>query len=600
MENRRLLLAVFLSALVLIVWYAIFPPPPQPRSAEGPLPGPETEQFEQLEEGMAPDVDDSGESATEADEPDAEPLIAFEGDSVAAELEEHPVLENDTVRLELSNRGAQLLSFRLKQHETEGGESLELVRDRGSDPYPFALVAGGDKSHRLNKALFVWSRGPADPEATAGFATGESEPVGVDESIESPASGIQTLSFRHRSDRGAAEKTFSLTPDGLLKVKMTVLGDRDWSVVIGPGLRNLSEKEANNRFVQREVGYRRGETLETIAPAKQDSDEFIPALGLRWVTLEDNFFLVAVMPRDGVKEVVVRPIFQRVELDPDRPRFLPLETSADTEDLRREQILLLEASGQQMEVEALFGAKRYSRLVAMPYGLEETVRWGWFGFLAKPLYYALEWIYQRIVPNYGWAIVLVTLLIRVLFFPLTHKGQESMGKMQELNPKVQAIRTKYRSKLKDKQGRPNAEAQRQMNEEVMKVYKAAGVNPAGGCFPILLQMPVFFAFFRLLSTAVELRGAPWIGWIHDLSVPDPFYVLPILMGVTSVAMQKMMPAAPDPMQRRMMQLLPIMFMFFAFAFPSGLVLYWVTNNLLSMVQQGALMKLKQRRQAAAD
>ena len=174
-----------------------------------------------------------------------------------------------------------------------------------------------------------------------------------------------------------------------------------------------------------------------------------------------------------------------------------------------------------------------------------------------------------------------------------------MAKMQALNPKVQAIRNKYRSKLKDKQGRPNVEAQRQMNDEVMKIYKSAGVNPASGCLPILLQMPVFFAFFRLLSTAVELRGAPWIGWISDLSVPDPYYILPILMGVTSVLMQKMMPAAPDPMQRRLMQLLPIMFMFFAFAFPSGLVLYWVTNNLLSMLQQGIMMKLKERREAVA-
>ncbi len=138
-----------------------------------------------------------------------------------------------------------------------------------------------------------------------------------------------------------------------------------------------------------------------------------------------------------------------------------------------------------------------------------------------------------------------------------------------------------------------------MNEEVMKVYKTAGVNPASGCLPVLLQAPVFFAFFRLLSTAVELRNAPWIGWIKDLSVPDPIYVLPILMGATSIAMQRMMPAAPDPMQRRMMQLLPIMFMFFAFAFPSGLVLYWVTNNLLSMLQQGVMMQLKKRREAAA-
>ncbi len=520
---------------------------------------------------MAPDDEDPSVDLEALEE---DPLIEFDQDSVAAEVPERPVLENEIARLEFTNQGAQLLSFRLKQYRADDGESLELIRARGSDPHPFALVAGSNKSHRLNKALFAW-----DSE--------EDE-------------GDQILRFRHRSARGAAEKEYRLTASGLLKVTMTVLGDRDWSVILGPGLRNLSEKEADSRFVQREAGYRRGESLETIAPAKQDADEFIPASGLRWVTLEDNYFLMAVMPRAGVREVIVRPVYQRAESDEEQPRFLPIDTAVDTEELSREQILLLAADGQQMEIEALFGAKRYSRLVELSYGLEKTVRWGWFGFLAKPLYYALEWIHQNLVANYGWAIVLVTLLIRLIFFPLTHKSQESMGKMQELNPKVQAIRNKYRSKLKDKQGRPNVEAQRQMNEDVMKVYKTAGVNPASGCFPILLQMPVFFAFFRLLSTAVELRGAPWVGWIRDLAVPDPYYILPILMGVTSVAMQKMMPAAPDPMQRRMMQFLPIMFMFFAFAFPSGLVLYWVTNNLLSMVQQGVMMKLKKRREAAAD
>jgi YidC/Oxa1 family membrane protein insertase len=249
-----------------------------------------------------------------------------------------------------------------------------------------------------------------------------------------------------------------------------------------------------------------------------------------------------------------------------------------------------------MRLRNYLGAKRYSRLVALPYGLEETVRFGWFGFLSKPLYFGLEWIHRELVPNYGWAIVLITVLIKILFFPLTHKSQESMGKMQELNPKVQAIRAKYRGKLKDKQGRPNLEAQRQMNEEVMKVYKSAGVNPASGCLPILLQMPVFFALFRLLSTAVELRNAPWILWIRDLSAPDPYFILPIVMGATSLTMQRMMPSSPDPMQRRMMQMMPLVFVFFAFAFPSGLVLYWVTNNILTMGQQALLLKLKKRRE----
>jgi YidC/Oxa1 family membrane protein insertase len=174
-----------------------------------------------------------------------------------------------------------------------------------------------------------------------------------------------------------------------------------------------------------------------------------------------------------------------------------------------------------------------------------------------------------------------------------------MSKMQELNPKVQAIRNKFRSKLRDKQGRPNLDAQKQMNEEVMSVYRTAGVNPASGCLPVLLQMPVFFAFFRLLTTAVELRGAEWLGWIQDLSQPDPYYLLPLVMGASSLAMQKMMPTSPDPMQRRIMQIMPIAFTAFAFAFPSGLVLYWMTNNILTMAQQYLINRMREREAPAS-
>ena len=319
-------------------------------------------------------------------------------------------------------------------------------------------------------------------------------------------------------------------------------------------------------------------------------------MGLQWATLEDNFFLVAVMPKEGVREVIVRPVVQRNEFQKDKPRFLPV--SSEREGSSREQLLLIESDGPHMELLAFVGDKRYSKLVALPYGLEETVRWGWFGFLAKPLYFALEWIYNGVVQNYGWAIVLVTCLIKLLFLPLTFKSQESMAKMQELNPKVQAIKSKYRSKLKDRQGRPNPEASRQMNEEVMNMYKAAGVNPLSGCLPPLLQAPVFFAFFRLLSTVVELRNAPWIAWVKDLSAKDPTLVLPLVMGATSVALQRMMPASPDPIQRKIFQFLPIMFTVFAIGFPSGLVLYWITNNVLSMAQQALTNQLKKRRQLA--
>jgi YidC/Oxa1 family membrane protein insertase len=172
-----------------------------------------------------------------------------------------------------------------------------------------------------------------------------------------------------------------------------------------------------------------------------------------------------------------------------------------------------------------------------------------------------------------------------------------MRKMQKLAPKMQAIRERYRPKLRDKQGRFNAEAQRQMNEEIMGLYRAEGVNPAGGCLPILVQLPIFFAFYQLLSTAVELWRSPWELWIRDLTAPDPYWVLPIVMGVSQLVQTKMTPPPPDPVQRRLIQAMPIVFTVFSLGFPSGLVLYWLTNNILSIAQQGLYNRIRERAEA---
>src|SRR5262249_51411242 len=162
------------------------------------------------------------------------------------------------------------------------------------------------------------------------------------------------------------------------------------------------------------------------------------------------------------------------------------------ESLPHEFLLLLRPEGDSLELNAYWGAKEYDRLAALPYELKKTVDFGTFGIVAQPLLAGLHWIYHHVVRNYGWAIVLMTVLIKIVLLPLTHKSYVSMRRMQELNPKQQAIRDKYRGKMKDKQGRPNLEAQRKMNEEIMALYKAEGVNPAGGCLPMLIQLPILF------------------------------------------------------------------------------------------------------------
>lgn len=591
MDNRRLVLASVLSLLVVLLWTYLMPSPAPvqptaPTSLES-APGMDPLSDSSAEDGTA------GESLFSDDGPELEPLAdgaveASAADSttpsaaeeIAAESEESRTLESDSLIATLSNRGGQLVSLRLKNQLTAVGEPVEMIRGRGRDPYPFALTREG-RVHPLNTALFTWL---------------ETGPIAGGGALESGV--LDELRLRYRGEKGDAEKRFTLREDGMLGVEITVAGDRSWEVLLGPGLRDLEGKEKDSRYLQPMASYFDGEEKTSLTPGKQDQDTVVSANGLRWVALEDNYFLSAVIPVSGIRDVTVKPVLQRDEAIADKPRYLPVGTQLE-ETLSDEQLLLLGASSQRMELLSFFGSKRYDKLNELPNNLDETVRWGFFGVLARPLYWGLKWIYQEMVPNYGWAIILMTILIKLLFMPLTHKSQKSMQKMQELNPKVQAIRAKYKSRLKDKQGKPNMDAQRKMNEETMAVYKQAGVNPASGCFPMLLQLPVFFAFYKLLSVAVELRGAPWLGWIRDLSVPDPFWVLPALLLVSGVLLQKMTPAAADPMQRRMMQMMPIMFSVFAISFPSGLLLYWVTNNVLTMAQQWFLSKGREEPAVAA-
>jgi YidC/Oxa1 family membrane protein insertase len=266
--------------------------------------------------------------------------------------------------------------------------------------------------------------------------------------------------------------------------------------------------------------------------------------------------------------------------------FTPMPEAGPSEaqeELPRDLALVLEPAGERLEVTSYWGAKNLDTLARAHPGLGDAVGFGMFGFLSRWLLVGLDWIHDNVVPNYGWSIVLLTLVIKLILLPLTHKSYISMRRMQQLAPKMQAIRERYRPKLRDKKGRPDVEMQRKMNEEIMALYKSEGVNPAGGCLPMLLQLPVLFAFYRLLYVAVELRGAPWMLWIDDLS--EPFWPLAIVMGITQFIQTKMTPMTGDPMQRRLFQLMPVVMTIFFLGFPSGLVLYWLTNNVLTIAQQ---------------
>lgn len=230
-----------------------------------------------------------------------------------------------------------------------------------------------------------------------------------------------------------------------------------------------------------------------------------------------------------------------------------------------------------LKLVAYVGPKIQDRMEEVAPGLSRTVDYGWLFFIAQPVFWLLHFIHN-LVGNWGWSIIIVTMIIKLAFFHLSATSYKSMARMRKLQPRMTAIRERYAG---DKQ---------RMNQAMMEMYKKDKINPLGGCLPIVVQIPVFISLYWVLLESVELRQAPFIFWLNDLSTHDPYFVLPILMGVTMLAQQKLNPAPPDPIQAKIMMALPFVFTFFFLFFPSGLVLYWFVNNLLSIAQQWVITR----------
>ena len=235
--------------------------------------------------------------------------------------------------------------------------------------------------------------------------------------------------------------------------------------------------------------------------------------------------------------------------------------------------LIFAQGNSDFKLHGYIGPKEYQVLKDIDPMLTDAIEYGWFTFMAKPFFAVIVWIYS-FVGNWGWAIILFTLLVKLILFPLSYKGMMSMQKLKDLAPKMKEIKEKYG---KDPQ---------KMNVKMMEMYKKHGANPMGGCLPLLLQIPVFFALYRVLLNADELQGAEWILWIHDMSKMDPYFVLPLLMGASMYFQQKITPSnITDPLQEKIFKFFPVIMTVFFVTFPSGLVLYWLTNNILSIAQQ---------------
>ncbi|CAE6792105.1 MULTISPECIES: membrane protein insertase YidC [Paraburkholderia] len=295
----------------------------------------------------------------------------------------------------------------------------------------------------------------------------------------------------------------------------------------------------------------------TFSDIDKNKEDFVNSADNGWIAMVQHYFASAWIPQQGAK----RDIYVE-KIDPTLYRVGVKQPVATI------------APGQSVDVSArLFAGPEEERMLeGIAPGLELVKDYGWVTIIAKPLFWLLEKIHSY-VGNWGWSIVLLTLLIKAVFFPLSAASYKSMARMKAITPRMQALRERFK-------GDPQ-----KMNSALMELYKTEKVNPFGGCLPVVIQIPVFISLYWVLLSSVEMRGAPWILWIHDLSQQDPFFILPVLMAVSMFLQTKLNPTPPDPVQAKMMMFMPIAFSVMFFFFPAGLVLYYVVNNVLSIAQQ---------------
>ncbi len=552
--EKRVLIAVFLSFLVLYAYQAMFlpkHPTPAARSAASGASAPAT----------VGSVTPASPAPVEAAPPEAStakpssPSTPRPATRVAEGVEREIVVESQRLRAVFTNRGGRLLHWVLKDYKDESGRPLDLIPQGVAwFPKPFSLrVADADLTSRMNTALFK-----ADVAGDRLDATRD------------PA----TLSFDFEDASGLAiHKAFTVTPTSyVLTFSATATSnaqDLKPAITWGPGLGDVTAAATgggmfSGSYVRpAEALFYQDGKFQRVPQPKVTAGETHQG-DFRFAGVADHYF-VACTILAGPQKIIYDPV------------MVPAPNEGEGKMLRLVASTFDFAKGTR-QVRYYIGPKDFDVLKAIDPEFVRVIDLGVFAWLAVPLLGALQWIYGYI-GNYGWSIIALTILINVVMFPLRHKSVVSMRKMQEVQPLVKAVQDRYANlSMTDP-------AKAKMNQEIMELYKSKGVNPASGCLPMLLTLPVLFAFYALLSQAIELRGAGFGLWITDLSAHDPLYITPVLMGLTMFWQQWITPTSADPVQQRMMMIMPIMFSFMFLWAPSGLVLYWFVSNLWAIGQQ---------------
>jgi YidC/Oxa1 family membrane protein insertase len=539
--ERRVLLAVILSFLVLYGFQAIFPSTPEPPAQSKPV--------QSSKSATAPNASAPAASNPAPSIQPGAPLPAESGAPQVATRE--IVIDNPDVHAVFTSRGAVLKSWQLKKYHDDQQRPLEMIAGHApaDSPLPFTMATDDAAVSAL--------------VATAPFSATEGK----------AADGSWQATFDYADESGVkAQKIFTIAPSKPYVIAVTASLTRNgqslpvtlrWGPALGSG---FTVKSRTYNPPPQPIFYKDGK-VSRVAPAKiaeQSSQE--GAFG--FAGADDHYFLTAVVKPETPVRVQYAPVDVTIAEHPEGAHYVDWSARYPS----------------AVTAKYFVGPKDFDVLATVDRDLVRAIDFGMFAWLVVPFLRALKWI-NGYVGNYGWSLIILTVLINLAMFPLRHKSVVSMRKMQEIQPEMKAIQDRYKNmKMSDP-------ARGKMNQEMMELYKSRGVNPASGCVPMLLTLPVLFAFYSMLSVAIELRGAPFILQVHDLSAHDPLFVWPVLMAVTMFIQQRMTPTSADPAQQKMMLFMPLvmgtMFLWAA----SGLVIYWTVSNVWGILQQVITNKL---------
>ncbi len=574
-QNRNLILATALSFLVILVWFVLFPPP-EPTDT-GTLP-------------PATATDTAGDTGTVPTT--ADPVAGGSDPAAPSDVADAPriAIETDRLNGSISLAGGRIDTLQLMDYR----ETI----DDGSPVVTLLSPVGSDHAYY---ALYGWAPGPG---ATAADVPGPRTLwTQQGDGVLTPDSPV-TLTWTGASGL-AFTRTIAVDDDYMFSVTQSVTNTGTQNAAMAPyGIlaRHGQPEDLKNFFILHEgaiqmtdgelseIDYSDMEDYEPDARGARSDSTTVEQNG--WIGFTDHYWMATLIPQPGTgfrassKYIDARNIYQTEAV-------LPTQTVAP-------------GATAEVSTQLFAGAKEWEAIRAYQSagvdGFVDSIDWGWFFFLTKPIFAVLHWIYLAI-GNMGWAIIGLTLFIKALLFPLAYKSYVSMAKMKELQPEME--------KIKERSG----DDRQKLQQEMMALYKKEKVNPAAGCLPILLQIPIFFSLYKVIFVTLDLRHAPWFGWIKDLSAPDPssilnlfglfdwatpdpssilfifsLGILPIILGISMWLQQKLNPAPTDPTQAMIFAWLPWVFMFMLGTFASGLIVYWIANNVITFAQQYLIMR----------